>query len=290
MAKAHGVPLLLEVNAPLAQERRQEGQLRLRGLAERAEHRVWRAADAVLPVSEVLAQEIEAAGVPRSRIHVLPNGVAPAQLKISDGTAARKRYGLGNGVVVGFVGFVRPWHGVDLVLDWMATPGGHSATLVIVGDGPAIPQLQAKAAALNLSERMVVTGAVPQGEVTSLIASFDIALQPASTPYASPLKLQEYMAQARAIVAPDQPNIREVLTDGANALLVPPGDEGALFQAMDGLMAQPDLRARLGHAARQTVIDRDLTWAGNARRVSEIAAHLLAERRESGHQSVAEPR
>jgi glycosyltransferase involved in cell wall biosynthesis len=86
-------------------------------------------------------------------------------------------------------------------------------------------------------------------------------------PYASPLKVFEYMAAGRAIVAPDQPNIREVLRDGETALLFDPGKPGALWEAIGRLAGDPALRARLGAAARAEVLSRDLTWAGNARRV-----------------------
>ncbi|PMY01013.1 glycosyl transferase family 1, partial [Pseudomonas sp. MPR-R2A5] len=85
-------------------------------------------------------------------------------------------------------------------------------------------------------------------------------------PYASPLKLFEYMALSRAIVAPDQANIREVLTDGVDALLFRPGDPAALAEVLARLAAAPELRRRLGAAARRRLEGADLTWRGAARR------------------------
>ncbi len=75
LARRRGLPYLLEVNAPLAEERSRFGNLRLRRLARASENFAWRQADRVLPVTEVLAGHVVAAGVPRPRIVVVPNGI-----------------------------------------------------------------------------------------------------------------------------------------------------------------------------------------------------------------------
>ena len=75
LAARTGLPYFLEVNSPLAQERTEHGALRLQRLAHALERRVWRSATRVLPVTQVLADAIAAAGVPRNRLHVVPNGV-----------------------------------------------------------------------------------------------------------------------------------------------------------------------------------------------------------------------
>jgi glycosyltransferase involved in cell wall biosynthesis len=95
-------------------------------------------------------------------------------------------------------------------------------------------------------------------------------------PYASPLKLFEYMALGCAIVAPDLPNIREVLTDGRDAVLFDPADPGAFRAALDRLCRDGALRDRLGAAASRTIDERGFTWADNARRVEDIARRLAA--------------
>ena len=107
--------------------------------------------------------------------------------------------------------------------------------------------------------------------IPGLISGFDIALQPRVVDYASPLKIFEYMAAGRAIVAPDQANIREILTDDKIALLFDPEREGELWKAITRLIDDPALRRRLGAAARETAERRDLTWLGNAKRIVEWA-------------------
>ena len=269
LARRLRLPYLLEVNAPLADERARHGNLRLARLAAAAERHTWRAADRVLPVTEVLADRIAREGVPRERITVIPNGI---QLAHYPEPAPRPE---GGPLTLGFVGFIREWHGMDKVVAALATwSGTPPLRLRVVGDGPARPGLEAQAASLGIADRVVFDGVVDHEAIPGLVAGFDIALQPAAVPYASPLKVFEYMAAGRAIVAPDQPNLREVLEDGRTALLFDPGKEGSMWEAIARLAADPALRATLGAAARAEVLRRDLTWTGNARRVVALAEEL----------------
>lgn len=279
LSRARRLPLLLEVNAPLAEERARYGGLALKDLARASETGLWRAADAVLPVTGVLARMVEAAGVPREKIHVIQNGVEDEQLEAHDPRPVRERYGLADRIVLGFTGFVRAWHGVDRILRFMQRSTRDDLHLLLVGDGDVVPALKRLAGELGLADRFTVTGVVQRKDVSAHVAAFDIALQPAATPYASPLKQFEYMALGKAILAPDQPNIAEILADGADALLFAPDDEAAMGQALARLVGDEALRARLGAAARATLVRRDLTWSGNARRVEEIAQGLLARKR-----------
>jgi glycosyltransferase involved in cell wall biosynthesis len=121
-------------------------------------------------------------------------------------------------------------------------------------------------------------GLVKRDAIPAMVASFDIALQPASVAYASPLKVFEYMAAGRAIVAPDQPNIREVLEHERTALLFDPKREDAMWDAVRRLVEDAPLRARLGAAARAEILARDMTWAGNARRAVSLFEEEFARR------------
>ncbi|MBV9250590.1 MAG: glycosyltransferase family 4 protein [Acetobacteraceae bacterium] len=263
LARQTGLPLFLEVNSPLADERTRFGQLRLRRTARALERAVWRAATKVLAVTGVLKETIAAAGVPAERIEVVPNGIDPR--RFSDvGPGATER----DAVVLGFVGFVRDWHGLDSVITAMAAERDTRVLrLVVVGDGPAREALERQACSLGLVDQVRFTGLQEPAAIPALIAEFDIALQPRVVAYASPLKIFEYMAAGRAIVAPDQPNIREVLRHGETALLFEPSAPDTMWEAVRQLAADPGLRQRLGEAARAEVVRRDYTWEGNARRV-----------------------
>lgn len=271
VARWRGVPLLLEVNAPMAEERGRFGGLALPRLAGLVERLTWRGASRALPVTEVLAGRLLAAGVPRERVTVVPNGI---HLDEFPEPAPRGAHGP---LVLGFVGFVREWHGLDTVLRGMAAwSGPPELSLVVVGEGPARPGLERLARELGLAQQVHFTGLAARHEIPGLVAGFDVALQPASVPYASPLKVFDYMGAGRAIVAPDQPNLREVLEDGRTALLFDPAGPDAMWKAVQRLARDPALRARLGAGARAEVLRRELTWEGNARRVVAIAESEIA--------------
>lgn len=267
-------PLILEVNSPLLAERTKHGGLALKPLARWTEQAVWRAADALLPVTEALAEDLRRAGVPDTKITVIPNGVSAPFLAPADPAPLRERFRLGQKTVLGFSGFVRDWHGVDLVLDFMAARPSTALHLLLVGEGPAVPDLKAQAERLNLSEHFTVTGTVQREAMPAHLACFDVALQPRVTAYASPLKLFEYMAQGRAVIAPDQANIREVMTDGQTGLLFAPEDRHDFFEKLEKMIADQALRTHLGAGARDWIISTDRTWRGNARKVIEIAQSL----------------
>jgi glycosyltransferase involved in cell wall biosynthesis len=270
------LPYLLEVNSPLAEERARYGGLAWPRLAAWTERVCWRAASMVLPVTATLAAYIRRAGVPAECIVTTPNGVDTERFRPRNTSAARTRLGLGQSLVLGFVGYIRQWHGLDLVIEMLARPALADTHLLVVGDGPTRPSLEERARQLDLSERVHFTGTMPRALLPELTCCIDIALQPNVTPYASPLKLFEYMASARAIVAPASPNIREILEDGVDGLLFAPGSAEAMADAIEKLAGDPALRERLGQAAAQKIAARNLTWRGNAERVVSMVRKLRA--------------
>jgi glycosyltransferase involved in cell wall biosynthesis len=267
LARWHGVRYFLEVNAPLAEERARHGGLRLRRLAQLAERHVWCRADCVLPVTAVLARHIAEAGVRPECIRVVPNGVVPERYPPPAQDAPGR-----SPLVLGFVGFVRDWHGLDAVISGLATPAGAGLCFEVIGEGPARPGLEALAVSLGVAERVRFAGLLPHAAIPAAVAGFDIALQPRVVNYASPLKLFDYMAAGRAIVAPDQPNIREILEHERTALLFEPARPEAMWQAIARLAEDAPLRRRLGEAARAELLRRDYTWRGNAARITAWAA------------------
>lgn len=271
------IPLVLEVNSPMVLELSRTRGLSMPRMAAHMERHVFRNADLVCVVTEVLRGMLLELGVSSERLLVTPNGVTPELYAHPDRAAARRALGLTEaerGCVLGFVGYYRAWHRLDLVLDALATASLAGARLVLVGEGPAHAELARRAQDPGLAGRVHFAGPRAHDEIPALLAAFDVALLPAINPYASPLKLYEYLAAGLAVVAPDQPNLRECLSDGDNALLVPPGDGAALAAALTRLASDADLRARLGARARATIVERDLTWRGNARRVVAAVERL----------------
>ena len=178
-------------------------------------------------------------------------------------------------LVLGFVGFMREWHGLEQVIELVARNKEKNLYFLAVGDGPARQTVLQRARDQGAEKRVSVTGVIGRGDVADYIAAFDVALQPDVVAYASPLKLFEYMQLGRAIVAPAMDNIREILADGQNAVLFDPGDPGDFAAAIQRLIQDPGLRQRLALNARQTIDRRNFTWHHNAERVSELMARLL---------------
>lgn len=270
-ARAAGVPIFLEVNAPLYEERSRFGGLSLGRLAKWTEDYVWRNASAVLPVTRVLAERVRAAGVPDGRIHVIPNGINEREFgDLLSPDEAKRRLGLEGRFVLGFVGFMREWHGLERVVEFMARAGRPDLHALFVGDGPARDGLERRATQLGLRDRVTVTGVVQRAEIPAVLAAFDVALQPAVVEYASPLKLFEYLAVGLPVLAPATPNLLEVLEPDVNALLFDPSDESDFVKGLQRLCEDESTRRRLGNSARDTIRQRGLTWRRNAERVTEL--------------------
>lgn len=272
LKKRFGLPMLLEVNAPVFEERSKYGGISLRALARWSERYVWRGADFVLPVTAVLAERVRAAGVSAARIAVIPNGINPEHFgRALPVDEAKAKLGLEHRLVLGFTGFIRDWHGLDRVVDFVADRGADSGLhLLVVGDGPARESLQAQAKRRGIADRVTFTGIIERERVPAHVAAFDVALQPSVVPYASPLKLFEYLAMGRAIVAPASPNIMEVLSDGENAVLFDPDRTDGMVRALDRVCGDGELRRRIAEGARNTIAERGLTWDHNAERVIEM--------------------
>jgi glycosyltransferase involved in cell wall biosynthesis len=278
-ARRYKLPLLLEVNAPILEERSRYDGLSLTRLARWSQAYAWRNADVTLPVTQVLGDIVASYGVDPKRIVVIPNGINGERFECApDVEAAKRGLGLDGRLVLGFTGFVRDWHGLDKVLDLIANdPPASRRHLLVVGDGPARPNLERQARELGIENRVTFTGIVERDDVARHVAAFDIALQPAVVAYASPLKLFEYLALGKAIVGPAQPNIEEILVQDQNAVLFDPNDTSALAHAIQVLCTDDALRARVAENARATIGARQLTWDANARRVVGLFDALLQD-------------
>lgn len=273
IAKFFKLPIILEVNAPLYHERLEYGGVSVKWLSKWTESYTWRNADVVLPVTQVLAEYVESVGVSPNRIHVIPNGV-DTEIFNPDKPEMRDPKFEGK-LVVGFVGFCREWHHLDEVMKLIAAQQDKDICFLVVGDGPVINDLKHLAIELGFSERFICTGVVGRKDIPFWLHQMDIAIQPAVTPWASPLKLLEYLAMRKAIVAADTPNIRELLQHETNALLFDNKDLSAMMEALEHIFKDDDMRKRISEGAYRTIVEHDLTWLGNGKRIEKLAHSLL---------------
>ncbi len=278
------VPVLVEVNAPLALEQSTYRANGLGELAELAERWTLSRADAVLAVSAPLRDHVVSLGVEPGRVHVVPNGVDPALFRPGPPRPeVHARWSLGGGPILGFVGGLRRWHDVEALPTLLErlVVRYRDLRLVIVGNGPLGRELERGLQARGLTRHAVFTGSLPHEDVAELIRHFDVALAPyprlEHAFYFSPLKVFEYMACGVAVVAAAAGQITEVVRDGESGLLYPPGDSDTLLAACDRLLRDETLRQRVGAAAAKE-IHSHYTWGHNAERVAHLAHSLTRAR------------
>ena len=271
-ARLFRVPLVLEVNSPFAIEHQRDGDILGFRFALWTERTICNLATRVVAVSGPLRSILISQGVEPGKILVVPNGVnTPAFFGDGSAAAIRDRLGMTGRVVIGFVGWFRQWHRLDVLLDAFQERdlAGRGAALLLVGDGPETPRLRDFVEKHGLQDAVVFVGPQPHEAVPGHLAAFDIAVQPAANEYCCPMKILEYMALGKPVVAPRQPNIEELVEDGEEALLFQPNDKASLGQALLDLIEHPEQRRRLGQAGFNSIRKRNLTWIENARRVME---------------------
>ena len=231
------------------------------------EHPALRGTDLVACGSEVVAEQVKHLGVGDDRILVTPTGVdIDLFANRPDRDAVRRRLGLTDRFVVGWVGSFRRFHAVEQAVEAMKEID--NGTLLMVGDGPERARIKELAKDRGVAARF--TGTVPHREVPDYLAAMDVALVLASPDHSfhySPLKLAEYLAAGLPVVVPEVAQPADRLADGVDALFVPPGDARALSVTLRRLHTDPAERERLGAAARSTAEARFL-WDNEVRRIS----------------------
>lgn len=288
-ARRCNVPLVVEVNAPLAFEyRRYRRQYRLLPrLAEWSEARTLALADRVFVVSTTLKNYLVRNGVPADHIAVIPNGADPARFRpAAADRALRDRLGP-NRVIVGFVGSFASFHGVEMLRHAITRvlPARPEVVFVMVGSGQHAQALDAYCQANGFAEGAVFTGFVAPAEVPALMAAMDILLAPYPAEdffYFSPIKLFEYMASGRAILAARVGQIAEMVGDGTSGMLYDPANADEFIQKLLRLVDDPMQRAHLGANARRTV-EHDYTWRNNAERVAAVLEQARVRTRKGVH-------
>jgi glycosyltransferase involved in cell wall biosynthesis len=240
-------------------------------LERRGEQRALRDADLVACGSTAVVEQVTRMGVPEERTIITPTGVDLGLFENSgDPSALRHRLGLDGQFVVGWVGSFRRFHTIEQTIEAMV--GVEGATLLLVGDGPERPRIQALARKRNVTA--VFTGTVPHDELPLHLAAMDAALmvaRPGGPFHYSPLKLAEYLAAGLPVVAPrlGQPAVR--LTDGVDAILVDAGDVAAITAAVCDLRDDPARRAEIGRAARAAA-EAHWSWDDQIRRIAAAVA------------------
>ncbi|HVN94919.1 MAG TPA: glycosyltransferase family 4 protein [Syntrophorhabdaceae bacterium] len=274
VALFHRIPLLLEVNftteTPLVRSRTTLVRLMDRTI----EKFVFRRASGLIVVSTWLKTRLVKSGVTPNKILVVPNAADPDKFFPSKPDHRLLRsMGIEGKKIIGFVGFFYKWHGIDLLLDafMRISKLRDDIVCVLVGDGPAMAETRDKVSRDGLERKVVFVGHVPYEEIPGYVALFDLAVMPHSNAYGSPMKIPEYMAAGKAVVAPRLEPIEDIVRDAETGLLFQPGDTDDLARKMMILVDQEDLREKMAQDARKYIVNTH-NWYINGKKILDYFA------------------
>jgi len=280
LAARRRIAHVLEVNAPLVDEQERYRNLQLKDEALAHERATLMGTDHVIAISNEVAAYVAARGVSNERITVLPNGVDTTRFAPGRrGDGVRARHELGHLPVIGFVGSLKAWHGIDLLLEAFPLIRARvpEAVLLIVGDGPEFARLRTAVFELGQEQNVIMTGRVPHDEVPAYLCAMDVSVAPYRPDdhfYFSPMKVVESLACGTPVVAPRLGQLEKLLHDGAIGMLYRAGDATALAAAVIDLLSDRE-RLRLMGLAASTLTPTDHSWDANARDV----VHLMRRAR-----------
>jgi len=239
------------------------------------EIRVASESDHVFALTQGIADQLIAGGVSADKITLLPNAVDAEQFRLATNSAAKT-----STLTVAYAGTLRTYEGLDDLIEAsrILRARGVDIRVLIIGDGPARDELVSLTASRSLQGMVTFTGELSQDQMRSYLDMADVVALPRK-PFelckiVSPLKPFEAMAMGKAVVVSDLPALREIVMDLETGRVCRPNDPVNLADVLQELAADPGLRARLGTAAREWVVNYH-SWDAMAARI-EAAYERLA--------------
>jgi glycosyltransferase involved in cell wall biosynthesis len=274
--QSHGIPWILETNGPFYEEAYKERRtLALASVAEAIEMKAYRDCDVLVCVSNPLREILSTKGVDPEKIVVLPNGVDTERFDPKKHSPRR----IFPGLTIGFIGRLNEWQAIPRLLRALhqLKKDNLELSLVIVGDGVKRTEWSSLARELGLIDRVHFTGQVSGDDVPSLIAGCDlgfsgqIAMKNGSM-YHSPLKIYEYMAMGKPVLASSHDDARSAIRPGSSGFLFDT-DEELLIELRSACENQKQLPA-MGALARREIL-RAHSWKARVQTLIEKAEQVL---------------
>ena len=271
------------VDAPMIIERQIYSHLWLQGLAIKALRRNLELSSLILAVSDEIRDYIHNyVKDPELEVKVVPNGFSEHLLNSTDAEAIliRQQYFPNfNGVIIGFVGSPKIWHRVDYLLQAVKRLAEErdDFRVLIVGNGPDVPNLKTIVKNEGLEHLVRFTGQIPFQDIAPYLHAIDIGVMPDSNLYGSPMKIAEYMACEAAVIAPDLPPIADFCTHEREGLLFSKDDVQGLYNSILRLINSPELRAELQQNGRDRAIN-NYSWTARISIIEELLYQTLAKK------------
>jgi len=275
LARLLGVPVIGYLDAHVPAERAYRSESYWRWLHERSVRHLGRRAALLVVPSQALRDYYHGIGIPLANVLVRPNGVFQRHIRLGlEALRSAPPMARPSVCVVGFAGSLSDWHRVDLLLDALALltreEGPVAYRLIIIGAGREEARLKAHATRLGVTPLVDWRGPLSHDRAVEAMREFDVAVLPSTLATGAPMKLFEYAAMGRPIVAPALPNISALFVPGVDAVLVEPGSPSALAAAVAGLAADPARAQRIGRAGQARVLG--FTWEETAALLVQAAS------------------
>ena len=234
--------------------------------------------DAIICPSRVTRDYLSSLGVDRKRVTVIPNGVSPSDFSPSPLPNREGRV-----PVLLYIGTLADWQGLDVVIKSLPKIlEKHPVQLKIVGRGRSRQRkvLSKQIRKLGVEGSVLVQPAVPHHEVPALIAESDICVAPLGlndrnvTQGACPIKVLEYMAAGRPLLASNMPIVRELVREDVDALLFSPNDPEDLARQVLALLNDFELSKRLADSASERALAK-FTWHESQKKLLKVYENLL---------------
>lgn len=286
VGRRRGLPVVYEVRAFWEDAAATHGTAREWGPRYRASRALetWalRRADGVATICRGLRDEAVERGVDAARVAVVPNAVDVERFSVERHVdpELRRRLGLEDSIVVGFIGSFYAYEGLDLLLEALpAVRRRHPSTrLLLVGGGPEERRLRELTGRLDLADAVRFTGRVPHERVGGYYDLVDLFVYPRLsarlTELVTPLKPLEAMAKGRPVVASDVGGHRELIRPGETGILFPPDDVEALAATLSKTLGDRASWSELCRAARRFV-EEERTWSRSVAGYRDLYARCL---------------
>lgn len=282
-SKLFNIPLVMEVNGDMLDEisMRHEPQVYVK-LIKLCEKIYYSNASRIITVTEGIKQEIiRKYGIPEEKIEVIGNGVNTEIFRpLNKISNLKTKYGLDKNNVVAFAGILVEWQGLKYLVE--AAPAilkeEVETVFLIIGDGPLKNDLIQKAKDLNIDKKFIFTGFIPHNEMPLYINASDVCVVPKiplKSGY-SPLKLYEYMACGKAVIASDVKGF-EILNQVKAGILVEPQNSQKLSEAILQVLKDKSLKNEMGNRGRNLVL-MHYSWGSIAQKTEKLLANALEEK------------
>ena len=260
---------VIEINAPFEEEVKEfeKAASFISFIGKKKLKNLLQSADLVAPITSSLQKHIvKNYGVNLEKCLVVPNAIDKSEIQITESRVEdiRKIFKLTDKIVVGFVGSIFPYHGVDRLIQAVSKLNNSDVELLIVGDGYLIPELKEQASLLGLNSRVHFTGSVPKEDVYNHIAGMDIVTLPNTEWYCSPVKLFEYGALGKVVLAVNEAGVSDVMTDTDGMLFK--NNESHFQEALNFTISNLSQLKEKAKAFQQKIFSNH-TWSANARQI-----------------------